>query len=57
MLAEYLEDMIKMKTHSFSHALNFGWVKDGLFSFLKVMLTLSLITLACCATYPKPFIN
>jgi hypothetical protein len=34
----------------------FGWVKDDLFLFLKVMLTLSLIPLACCPNYPKPYI-
>jgi hypothetical protein len=51
-----VEAMIKMKTHSFSHTLNFGWVTDELFSFLKVMLTLSLISLACCCTYLKPYI-
>jgi hypothetical protein len=45
-----------MKTRSFSHALNFGRVKDYLFLFLKVMLTLSLMPLACCSTYPEPYI-
>jgi hypothetical protein len=34
----------------------FRWGKDDLFLFLKVMLTLSLILLACYSTYPEPYI-
>jgi hypothetical protein len=46
----------KNKTHSFLFMLS---ILDGLtmlFLFLKVMLTLSLIPLACCSTYPKLYI-
>jgi hypothetical protein len=34
----------------------FRWIKDDLCLFLKVMLTLSRIPLACCSTYPEPYI-
>jgi hypothetical protein len=49
--------MIKIKTHGFFYALNFGWVEEHITFFLKVMLTLSLIPLAFCSTYPKPYIE
>jgi hypothetical protein len=48
--------MIKIKTHGFFYALNFGWVEEHITFCLKVMLTLSLIPLAFCSTYPKPYI-
>jgi hypothetical protein len=51
-----MEVMIKIRPIVSFHALNFEWVKDDLLLFLKVMLTLSLIPLACCSTYPKPYI-
>jgi hypothetical protein len=35
---------------------SFRWIKDDLFLFLKVMLTLSWIPLACCFTYREPYI-
>jgi hypothetical protein len=38
--------MIKIKTHGFFYALNFGWVEEHITFCLNVMLTLSLIPLA-----------
>jgi hypothetical protein len=34
---------------------SFRWIKDDLFLFLKVMLTMSEIPLMYCSTYPKPY--